>query len=99
MELSTAQSGVYTLTLDEKFDFNHVGTFRTTYEKIDPKGLSKIIINFRNTRYMDSSALGMLLNLHNTLGGGSVRIELSGANEKISKILKISRFDTKFTIN
>lgn len=98
MELRKNEEGVYTLMLGEKFDFHVVGEFRTSYEKIETDGLSKILIDFKQTRYMDSSALGMLLNLHNSLGGGRVKIHLVGANEKISKILKISRFDTKFTI-
>lgn len=98
MELSTTTSGIVTITLGEKFDFSHVSEFRSTYEQLDKSEVTKVVINFSKTRYMDSSALGMLLNLHNSLGGNGVNIHLTQTNEKIKKILTISRFDTKFTI-
>lgn len=67
MELSTTTSGIVTITLGEKFDFSHASEFRSIYEQLDKSEVTKVIISFSKTRYMDSSALGMLLNLHNAL--------------------------------
>lgn len=99
MDITKVSNGKYTISLPEKFDFSQVASFRDCSDKIEKPGLSMVVIDFSKTRYMDSSALGMLLNLHNSYGGGGVEIHLNHSNDKINKILKISRFDTKFTIN
>ncbi|MBX2858341.1 MAG: STAS domain-containing protein [Cellvibrionaceae bacterium] len=86
------------IVLAERFDFGEVDRFRRCYESVKvPKGKS-VKIDFKNTRYIDSSALGMLINAKDYLGGSEVKIKLVNANEQIKKIFSISRFDMKFDI-
>ena len=85
-----------TITLGDTFDFNCVEEFRRVYESIE-KGSKKIfVIDFSKTNYMDSSALGMLINMDRFWKGSVIRIVNS--NPQLKKILIISRFDKKFII-
>lgn len=86
------------LKLDAMFDFNCMEEFRNSYTDISGKEVGQLNIDFRNTCYMDSSALGMLLNLKKHFEGTSLKIVLINTNEQIKKILMISRFDKKFDI-
>jgi anti-anti-sigma factor len=85
------------LKLGKRFDFNIVDDFRTAYSS--QSGSSKnYIVDFRETEYMDSSGLGMLLNMRRHLGDDQAKISLINCRPQIRKILTISRFDMKFRI-
>ncbi len=86
-----------TVTLAEVFDFSCLEDFRGTYEDCTPSTARDFTIDFRNTRYIDSSALGMLIDLRKHIGEGH-DITIVNCNPQIKKIFSISRFDKKFTI-
>ncbi len=86
------------IAIKDKFDFNLVQDFRSAYAEINPQ-TKKVEIDLRETSYMDSSALGMLLNMHKALKGQVEEISIRNANAQLKKILEISRFDKKFTID
>lgn len=92
----TNNEGVTTIQMAEKFDFDCVEDFRATY--VDGKA-SGYIIDFRNTEYMDSSGLGMLLNMRRATGDGATPIKLVNCRPQVKKVLLISRFETKFEIS
>ncbi len=86
----------YVITLDKSFDFNCVEDFRKVYEKTsNPK---RIMIDFRNTSFIDSSALGMLINMRKYWKGSGPEIKLINCGDYINKILTISRLDKLFVI-
>lgn len=89
------REGVLTIQLGEKFDFDYVEEFRDIYTKADAKAY---VLDFRNTEYMDSSGLGMLLNMRRYLGDGAVPIKLVNCRPQVKKILLISKFETKFDL-
>lgn len=80
--------------LEEKFDFSGVDEFQTAYAD-HPS--SSYIVDFANTDYMDSSGLGMLLNMRRLLEDKP--IELINCKPQIKRVLAISRFDEQFTIH
>ena len=101
MSLSTSISTdgqTYTIEIKGKFDFNFVQDFRNAYSNIENQ-LDIVIVDLRETEYMDSSALGMLLNMQKSLSGKVNRIKISNCRPQIKKILQISRFDKKFDID
>lgn len=101
MSLSTSTSAdgqTFTIEIKGKFDFNFVQDFRNAYSNIDGN-LDAVIVDLRETDYMDSSALGMLLNMQKSLSGKVNRIKISNCRPQIKKILQISRFDKKFDID
>ena len=101
MSLSTSTSAdgqTFTIEIKGKFDFNFVQDFRNAYADIEGN-LDAVIVDLRETDYMDSSALGMLLNMQKSLSGKVERIKISNCRPQIKKILQISRFDKKFDID
>ncbi len=98
MKVQTKDSGEIELTLDEVFDFKKVDEFRKSYEQIDGEKVRVLNINFGQTKYMDSSALGMLLNVQSYFKDRNVKIRIINAKDQIKKILSISRFDQRFEI-
>lgn len=92
----SADKKLVNIAIRGRFDFSAVNDFRSAYES-HPKNLL-FSIDLRQTEHIDSSALGMLLNMRNYLGGDQARIEIVNCSPGIKKILEISRFDKKFTI-
>lgn len=93
---SNLSSDAKTLTIGVagRFDFEMVQDFRNAYS--EHKDVS-YVIDMRSTEHMDSSALGMLLNMRKTLGD-TASISIVNCRPQIKKILTISRFDKKFRI-
>lgn len=87
-----------TIVLGETFDVSSVGQFRKAYESLKDQGSKKLEIDFQQTCYIDSSALGMLINAKSYLDPQHIKITLVNANEQIKKIFSISRFDIRFEI-
>lgn len=83
-----------TISIVGRFDFEMVQEFRNAYAN---KSATNYIIDLRGTEHMDSSALGMLLNMRKSLGDAT-NISIVNCRPQIKKILTISRFDKKFKI-
>ncbi|MBF0189937.1 MAG: STAS domain-containing protein [Magnetococcales bacterium] len=91
------ESGVVTITLDDKFVFSDHRAFRSTYHN-RPAG-TRYILDFRRVSYMDSSALGMLLLLKEEgAGGDKNNVQLIHCNEQVRKILDVANFSQLFTM-
>jgi len=86
---------VITITIPEKFDFKMHKDFRNTYE--DEKSKT-VVLDMGETQYMDSSALGMLLQLKEFTDEHNSKVCISNANSSISQIIKIAHFDKLFNI-
>lgn len=86
-----------TLVVDGHFKFDLVAEFRAAYTEEDPK--AEFTIDLRGTDAMDSSALGMLLNMKSFLDKPDGEIKIINASGSVRKVLLISRFDKKFSIN
>ena len=65
----------------------------------DNEKVNRIVVDLARTEYMDSSALGMLLNMQKTLAGQVNQFQIINCRPQVEKILKISRFDKKFDIS
>jgi anti-anti-sigma factor len=86
-----------TIFLEEKFDFGKVQDFRLAYSQ-GSEGINSIIINLQKTDYMDSSALGMLLNMQKSLSASVKSFKITQCRPQVLKILQIARFGKKFEI-
>lgn len=71
--------------------------FRNAYEKISPKPKS-YVIDLKESDYLDSSALGMLLALRDHAGGDDANVRIINANSDIKKILVITKLDELFKV-
>ena len=95
-ELSPDQKELI-IELDKTFDFSKVQDFKQAYENTTSI-LETVVIDLRETDYMDSSALGMLLNMQKVLANHVTSFQIINCRPQIQKVLKISRFDKKFEI-
>ena len=86
-----------TIYLEEKFDFGKVQDFRLAYSE-GSEGVISIVINLQKTEYMDSSALGMLLNMQKSVSDSVTSFKITHCRPQVLKILQIARFEKKFNI-
>ncbi|MBK1734680.1 anti-anti-sigma factor [Halorhodospira abdelmalekii] len=95
---TTAEDGGKTLVVNVRgyFDFSLHKDFRQAYKGAE--GIRRFVVDLRETEYMDSSALGMLLLLreHATDQGGEV--VLRNSSREVRKILEIANFQRLFRI-
>jgi len=99
MNISTEYSNnnrTLNIVVHGRFDFKMVNEFREAYSAITPE-VDSFVVDFRETDYVDSSGLGMLLNLKRQVSDDTP-ITLTNCKPQIKKILLVSRFDKKFTI-
>lgn len=87
------QEDKVTIYLGDKFDFSSIDVFKSAYEN---NPADNYVVDFRDTNYMDSSGLGMLLNMKRTTGHNA--IDLINCKTQIKKVLVVSRFDEHFNI-
>ncbi|MBB4811565.1 MULTISPECIES: STAS domain-containing protein [Pseudomonas] len=87
-----------TIVIKGRFDFSSHQLFRDAYERFykDP---DTYIVDLKETTYLDSSALGMLLLLRDHAGGDESEVRVINSNSDVRKILAISNFDKLFDIN
>lgn len=87
-----------TISVKGRFDFGKHQEFRKSYESVEPEPKS-YELDLKETTYLDSSALGMLLLLRDHAGGDDSRIRVVNPNSDVRKILAISNFDKLFDIS
>lgn len=92
----TEDGEVTTIRPGGKFDYSCHTDFRDAYK--DSNSAMKYVIDMRETDYMDSSALGMMLLLREHAGNGKSDIKIINCNSEINKILEISNFHKLFQI-
>ncbi|MCP4708015.1 MAG: STAS domain-containing protein [Planctomycetes bacterium] len=97
IKTEVVNDSTFTIQIGERFDFSLVTDFRNTYEDLDPK-VKQIDIDLSATQYMDSSALGMLLNMQKVLADRQLTYRILNTRPQIARILQISRFNKKFDI-
>lgn len=98
MSVTASESGnTVTIKVTGRFDFSAHQEFINAYRDV-PKGEKAFVVDLSATEYMDSSAMGMLLQLREHADKAS-RIELANANANIQEILKIANFDKLFNVS
>lgn len=86
------------IVMDDKFDYVKVQDFRAAYEGL-PESVNHIEVDLSATDYMDSSALGMLLNMQKSLSHRNLTYSITHCRMQVARVLKIARFDKKFDIS
>jgi len=88
---NTREPGEIRLTLPERFDFSLHREFRRLYEEGEA-GVTRYVIDLRETQYVDSAGLGMLLQLWEHAGRKADRVRLINAQQGVRDILQIANF-------
>ena len=84
-----------TIMLPERFDFSYNKPFSQQYQSIlsQPKDVDKIVLDFSRVRYLDSSALGMMVLLQKQAKLHDIVAVVRGAKDTAEDILKMAHFD------
>lgn len=85
-----------TISIRDRFDFGLHKEFRASYK--DRPNSSKYVIDMRDVKYIDSSALGMMLLLREHVQKNSGIVVIANCNPDIKKILTIANFERLFDI-
>lgn len=93
-----SQDGMYIIIVSGDFSFLTLDEFRTAYSSNECKSSRKHIVDLSKTKTVDSSALGMILNMQSHLEKADKEIEIRGSNEQILRVFKITNFARKFKI-
>lgn len=94
----SADKKTFTILIEGDFNFSLLHEFKRSYNNSDASSADNIVIDFRKTLTVDSSALGMLLNLQKDLDKYKDNTKIINCNDVILNILKITNFYKKFDI-
>jgi HptB-dependent secretion and biofilm anti anti-sigma factor len=86
-----------TIQLPVRFTFDSHADFRPAYRD-QPAGNRKYRLDFRDTEYLDSAGLGMLLQLLDYVGGDRKRIELVNLQPNVRELLHLADIDSLMTV-
>ena len=86
-----------TISVSGRFDFRAHQDFREAYERAGV--LRRYVVDLRDTEYIDSSALGMLLLLRDHAGGDAADIRISHCSSDMRRVLSVSNFEQLFRID
>lgn len=87
-----------TINVEGRFDFSCHSEFTNAMSNKESSG-SRYIVDLSRTSYLDSSALGMLLLLRESVGNDINRILLKRPSIEVKKLLELAKFDQIFNIN
>jgi len=85
-----------TLQISGRFDFVTHQDFARAYKQF-PKGAKGFVVDLSGTDYLDSSALGMLLQLRE-YSSKDAGVTLANGSRGIREILRIANFDKLFKL-
>jgi anti-sigma B factor antagonist len=71
---------------------------RDLLEMLNKTTEERVILDFRNVKFMSSSMLGKLVQVHKKAGEFKVKIKLCGIDPEIRQVFKITRLDKLFDI-
>ncbi|WP_163835180.1 STAS domain-containing protein [Spartinivicinus ruber] len=97
-KLSTSVSGDNVIIkIGKEFTFQLVHLFREVYTDKQENNYT-YIIDLYETEYIDSAALGILLNMKKYLNCSKNKIKLINCNNYIIKLFSLSKFDEAFMV-
>lgn len=101
MEIKTTlsnESNTFTIYIEGDFNFSLLHPFRKSYSDFDSLANKNIIVDLRKTLTVDSSALGMLLNMQKDLNKADHEVKIINCNDVVKKIFQITNFAKKFDV-
>ena len=100
MAITTTESAdgtQVTIKINGRFDFEMHQDFSKSYKQY-PKGEKAYRVDLEQAEYMDSSAMGMLLQLREYSDKEAGGVTLVNGNGGVKEILRIANFDRLFSM-
>jgi anti-sigma B factor antagonist len=97
--LETEREGVAILSLRGRLTSGPpVETLRETLERLDADGRTRIVLDFRDCDYIDSSGLGCLVFAHTRIARANGHMTLFGLNRRGLELMVLTKLATVFRI-
>lgn len=98
LETHTSEDGqVIKIDMPDRFSFDIHSDLRKAY--VENKSVKSFIVDLSQTTYLDSSALGMLLQLREHAGDKIDSVRVVNAKGNVKEILKVANFEQMVTID
>jgi anti-anti-sigma factor len=86
------------MILNGDMDYFSVSELKNALFKLIHEKTNSIILDLTNVEYIDSSAIGLLVNAHKVMNGYNGRIGLVNLPDDILNLIKLSTADTIIAI-
>ncbi len=90
--------GVDIVEFEENMDLYSVPEVKKFCKELLTKGTKKLLVNLEKVTYMDSSALGMLINLRHECNEKNVTLKLAALTEECKKLFDLTKMQNNFEI-
>lgn len=87
-----------TISISGDFNYSLLKEFCNSYNSKEAISAERIIIDLSKTLTIDSSALGMLLNMQKHLNKPDRAINIVNCNQVVKNVFTITNFNIKFKI-
>ena len=95
--VKTSEDGsVIKIDMPDRFAFDIHSELRKAY--VDNTSVKSFIVDLNHTSYLDSSALGMLLQLREHAGDRIDSVRIINAKKDVKDILRVANFEQMVTI-
>lgn len=92
------KSGVLLVELQEEIDLFHANKLKLYFNKIFESAHRKIVLNFQDVTYIDSSGIGALLNIFKETKKRDIRIYFTNIHGSVKKVIELTKLDDYFPI-
>jgi anti-sigma B factor antagonist len=97
-EVRKESNGVVVIGVDGQLIVSNRHELKERVAEAVDFGTRKILVDFTNTGYIDSSGLGALVSLAKKLREAGGELRLAGLNADLRTLFELTKLDTLFTI-
>jgi len=99
MQIKTEdKSGAMVCYMNGEIDINTAPQIKKIFDKIISEKKQKILVNFKDVTYIDSSGLATLVEMLKHIRGYNGKLKLSNLSSKIKSLFEITKLDKLFDI-
>ena len=91
--------GIDIVEFEENMDLYSVPEVKKFCKELLTKGSKKLLVNLEKVKFMDSSALGMLINLRHECNERNVKLKLAALTEECKKLFDLTKMQNNFEIH
>lgn len=91
-------TGVTVLALSGQLDLFNAKELREAAEKLQAAGVERLVIDFAEVSYIDSSGVGALLYLYSLARGGSLELRYVNVTGPVAHVIELTKLQHYFPI-
>ena len=95
----TEQNGQLSVYLEGQLSFMDAEEFKQVFSAMDKSTISDCIFDLSKLESIDSSGLGMLVKVNDISFNQGYSVSLKGAQDRVLKVLKLSKMENFFEIS